>query len=128
MTLNVQNRLLEYLTPRADGAVVADVRIGLGYTAVKLESGHAGVAWTPKSDAPCCTHFQGAGTLVGRPARELLAFLVDEKSDLARTVGLATANALLSALPHPPVSREEVISTLTIAADERGVMVGYFAP
>ncbi len=128
MTLNVQNRLLDFLKPRAGGAVVADVRIGLGYTAVKLESGHAGVAWTPKSDAPCCTHFQAAGTLVGRPARELLAFLVDEKSALARTVGLATANALLSALPHPPVSREEVISTLTIAADERVVMVGYFAP
>ena len=120
--------MLEYLTPRAAGAVVADVRIGLGYTAVKLESGHAGVAWTPKSDAPCCTHFQGAGTLVGRPVQEILSFLVDEKSALARTVGLATANAPLSALPHPPVSREEVNSTLTIAADERVVMVGYFAP
>jgi len=128
MTLNVQNRLLEHLIPQAAGAVVADVRIGLGYTAVKLESGHAGIAWTPKPDAPCCTHFQAAGTLVGRPARELLAFLVDDNSVLARAVGLAAANALLSALPHPPVSRDEIIASLSIKAEERVVMVGYFAP
>jgi uncharacterized protein (DUF4213/DUF364 family) len=128
MTLTVQKHLLDYLSPRAGGAVVADVRIGLGYTAVRLVSGHAGVGWTPKSDAPCCTHFQGAGTLAGRPAEELLAFLVDEKSGLARAVGLATANALLAALPHPPISREEVISTLNITPEDRVAMVGYFGP
>lgn len=128
MTLTVQNRLLDYLKPHSAGPIVADVRIGLGYTAVRLGSGHAGVAWTPRSDAPCCTHFQGAGTLAGRPAEELLAFLVDEKSGLARAVGLATANALLAALPHPPTSREEVISTLNITPEDKVAMVGYFGP
>jgi len=128
MTLTMQNRLLEHLKPQAGGAVVSDVRIGLGYTAVRLESGHAGVAWTPKSDAPCCTHFQGAGTLAGRPAEELLAFLVDEKSGLARAVGLATANALLAALPHAPASKDEVISTLNITPEDKVAMVGYFGP
>jgi uncharacterized protein (DUF4213/DUF364 family) len=128
MTLTVQKRLLDYVKPRAGGAVVTDVRIGLGYTAVLLESGHAGVAWTPKSDAPCCTHFQAAGTLAGRTAEELLAFLVDEKSGLARAVGLATANALLAALPHPQTSREEVISTLNITPEDKVAMVGYFGP
>jgi len=128
MTLHVQNRLLEFLKPQAGGAVVADVRIGLGYTAVRLESGHAGVAWTPKSDAPCCTHFQAAGTLTGRPAGELLAFLADEKSGLARALGLATANALLSALPRPPISRDEVISTLNITPEDKVAMVGFFGP
>jgi len=128
VTLNIQKRLVACLIPQAEGHVVADVRIGLGYTAVRLECGHAGVAWTPKSDAPCCTHFQAAGTLAGRPAVELLAFLVDENSGLARAVGLATANALLSSLPHPPTSREEVISSLNITPDDSVAMVGYFGP
>jgi uncharacterized protein (DUF4213/DUF364 family) len=128
MTLNIQNRLRDFLNPQAGGAIVADVRIGLGYTAVRLESGHAGVAWTPKSDAPCCTHFQEAGTLAGRPVKELLAFLLEEKSGLARAVGLAAANALLAALPLPPASKEEVISTLAIAPDDTVAMVGYFGP
>lgn len=128
MTLAVQNRLLGYLAPLAGGAVVADVRIGLGYTAVRLESGHAGVAWTPRSDAPCCTHFPGAGILAGCPVGELLEMLADEKSGLARAVGLATANALLAALPPPATSKDEIISTLNISPKDKVAMVGYFGP
>ncbi len=127
MKLIIQKRLRDYLKPLAEATVALDVRIGLGYTAVRLETGHAGVAWTPGSDAPCCTHLRGAGTLAGRPASELLDMLADEKSGLARAVGLATANALLDASPQP-TSKEEVISTLNIPADDRVVMVGYFAP
>jgi uncharacterized protein len=128
MTLIIQNRLLDYLTPHAEGAVVTDVRIGLGYTAVCLESGHAGVAWTPKTDSPCCSYFQGAGTLTGRAVQDFLSMLVEENSPLARAIGLAAANALLSALPAPAVSTEEVISTLNITPADRVAMAGYFAP
>jgi uncharacterized protein (DUF4213/DUF364 family) len=128
MMLTVQKRLIDYLLPQAEEAKIGDVRIGLGYTAVKIESGHAGVAWTPSSSAPCCTHFENAGTLIGSPAKDLLAMLGDEKSALARTVGLATANALLAALTHASTVREEVISTLNITPDDRVAMVGYFGP
>jgi uncharacterized protein (DUF4213/DUF364 family) len=61
-------------------------------------------------------------------AKDLLAMLGDEASSLARAVGLATANALLAAMPHPPTVREEVISTLNITPDDRVAMVGYFGP
>ncbi|MBP1753305.1 MAG: hypothetical protein H6Q57_2141 [Geobacteraceae bacterium] len=116
MTLNVQKRLINFLEPDAVKATITDVRIGLGYTAVRTANGHTGVAWTPKAAAACCTHFQGAGTLAGRPATELL------------TIGLATANALLAGLPKPTTTKEEVISTLHITPADRVVMVGYFAP
>lgn len=128
MTLNIQRRLMEHLAPQADGHLVADIRIGLGYIAVKLDSGRAGLAWTPASNVSSCTHFQGAGTLAGQPAGTLLNYLVDERSNLTRAIGLATANALLAALPPPLTTREEVISTLGIIPTDRVVMVGYFGP
>lgn len=128
MTLTIQKRLVDLLEPQARAVVVSDVRIGLGYTAVQLQSGHAGVAWTAKSDSSCCTHFKEAGTLTGRPAIELLRMLTNESSAMARTVGLATANALLASLPSPPTSRDDVIATLGISAEDRVVMIGYFAP
>jgi hypothetical protein len=128
MTLKMQKRLWDYLNPHAGGEVVADVRIGLGYTAVMLKSGHAGVAWTPRSDPPSCTHFQGAGTLSGLPVEQLLTFLLDEKSGLVRAIGLATANALLATLPRPVTLREEVISTLNLNPGDKVAMVGYFGP
>lgn len=126
--LDLQNRLINFLLPEAKRVVISDVRIGLGYTAVKLENGHGGVAWTPDSSPAGCTHFQGAGTLGGRPAEELLTMLGDEGSSLARALGLATANALLASLPHSPKSTEEVISSLHITNNDRVAMVGYFGP
>jgi uncharacterized protein (DUF4213/DUF364 family) len=88
MTLTIQKRLVDLLEPQAGAVVVSDVRIGLGYTAVQLQSGHAGVAWTAKSDSACCTHFKEAGTLTGRPAGELLRMLANESSAIARPSAL----------------------------------------
>lgn len=122
----VQKRLMDHLMPRAERATVADVRIGLGYTAVRLDSGHAGVAWTPRDTAGGCTHLPSAGTLAGRRAAEILAMLIDA-SALPRALGLAAANALLAAAPQPGI-REEVISLLGVTSDDRVAMVGYFAP
>lgn len=95
---------------------------------MELDSGHAGLAWPPPSSASSCTYFHGAGTLTGQAAGNLLKLLVDERSDLARAIGLATANALLAALPPPLTFREEVISTLDITATDKVAMVGYFGP
>lgn len=126
--LTVHKRLISYLLPYAEQLTISDVRIGLGYTAVKLENGHGGVAWTPNSSPTGCTHFGGAGTLIGRPAKELLTLLGDEVSVLARALGLATANALLASLPNPLNLKEEVISSLHITQNDRVAMVGYFGP
>jgi uncharacterized protein (DUF4213/DUF364 family) len=126
--LEIQKRLVDFLEPHAGGFDVADVRMGLGYTAVLLDSGTAGVAWTPDSRAACCTHFPAAGTLIGRPGGEVLNMLAERNSALSRALGLATANALLASLPHPPFSQEEVISSLSITPQDRVAMVGYFGP
>ncbi len=126
--LTIQRNLVDTLAAHAERCIVRDVRIGLGYTAVALESGHAGVAWTPKSEAHSCTHLSGAGSLTGRPASVLLPMLCHQKLPLARAVGLATANALLASLPLSGTSADEIIASLDIGADDRVAMVGYFAP
>ncbi|NVN90780.1 MAG: DUF364 domain-containing protein [Desulfuromonadales bacterium] len=126
--LTIQRQLVDFLAPWAADSLVSDVRIGLGYTAVALESGHAGVAWTPKSESHSCTHFSSAGSLTGRPASVLLSMLCHTQSPLARAVGLATANALLSARPNPQATSDEVIHSLALTPDDRVAMVGHFAP
>jgi uncharacterized protein (DUF4213/DUF364 family) len=128
MTLENQRRLVEHLRPTAQGLVIAEVRIGLGYTAVQLSSGPAGVAWTPASGARGCTHFQGAGTLAGQPAERVLEHLLDPAAHLPRALGLATANALLASLPLPPSVRGDVLAALDLGPTDRVAMVGYFGP
>ncbi len=126
--MDVQKRLIELLVPSAQRETIADVCIGLGYCAGKLSGDHAGVASTPGTGAHCCTHLQTAGTLVGRPATELLAMLGDETSPLARAVGLATANALLASQRHPTTSRTDILTLLDVRPDDNVLMFGNFAP
>ncbi len=128
MVSDVRKQLIDYLLPGAGKETVVDVRIGLGYTAVKLGNGCAGLAWTPDSGSRCCTHLRGAGTLSGSPASDLLMMLADDKSALARAVGLAAANALLAVPPYPPGEKDEVLSLLNITRHDKIAMVGYFAP
>lgn len=128
MTLTVQKRLVDFLKPCVADQKIADVRVGLGYTVVRLDNGHAGVAWTPKSDSACCTHVKDAGTFTGRPATELLEMLGNETSAIGRAIGLATANALLVGMPSPGTVQDEVIASLKLTPEDRVTMIGYFAP
>ncbi|MEZ4485573.1 MAG: DUF4213 domain-containing protein [Syntrophotaleaceae bacterium] len=60
--------MVEFLDAGAKENRVIDIRIGLGYTAVRLEGGQASLAWTPPLTAGCCTHLPLAGDLpAGRP-------------------------------------------------------------
>jgi uncharacterized protein (DUF4213/DUF364 family) len=127
MSLNVQGKLFDLLADEAQGARIAEVRLGLGYSAVQLDDGAAGLAWTPPSKDGSCSHLNLAGTLAGRPAKELLAMLTGDRA-LLRTIGLATANALLASRPRPGATTAEAVSLLRIGPEDHVVMIGYFAP
>jgi uncharacterized protein (DUF4213/DUF364 family) len=72
----------ELLEPDAAACLVEEVRIGLGYTAVVLDSGQAGLAYTPRDDLPAdCSACPAAGRLAGRPARESLKRLLGDDPD-----------------------------------------------
>jgi hypothetical protein len=46
---------------------VADVRVGLGYTAIQLNDGNCGLAYTFRNDvSEGCSVIKSAGTLVGQ--------------------------------------------------------------
>jgi len=124
----IRKRIVDYLTPVSEGIGVADVRIGLGYTSVRLDNGNIGLAWTAPSHPGSCTHEPRAGTLGGSPARELLHMLAGSHNALSRSLGLAAANALAAGLPGPESTREDVLDIIDIQAADRVAMVGFFGP
>ena len=128
MADTMQGKIIEHLEPVSAGISVADVRIGLGYTSVRLDNGNIGLAWTAHKDSGSCTHLNKAGTLAGMKAAELLGMLASEGSALARSLGLATANALVAGLPLPQLSREDTLDIIDIQAKDKVVMVGFFGP
>ncbi|MFP4667785.1 MAG: Rossmann-like domain-containing protein [Desulfobacterales bacterium] len=119
----IKNRLAE----KAAKHRIGDVRIGLGYTAVKLENGQTGLAGTPlRHVRRGCTVFGGMLPLKGRYATELLE-LITSDYPLETAVGLATANALAN-LPSPAQKTGDILNLLTFSAKDHVGMVGSFGP
>lgn len=124
----IVQRIRKALDVEAGCLPVAEVRIGLGYTAVLLESGEMGLSYTPRTaPAPGCCALPAAGRLAGQPARELLC-LLEDSAPLERAVGLATANALLARRGHPGAVGGDVLGAIALRPEDRVGMVGHFAP
>jgi len=125
--MEICRRIRMALETRRDDARVADVRIGLCYTGIRLEDDRTGVAFTSfdirEEGGP---RLDGLHPLAGRDATDLLRFL-GASSSVERAVGLAAANALGN---RPGVSSEEVdfLEALEVPSGASIGMVGFFGP
>ena len=127
MTGNLSRRLYEHLAGRGTTEQVQDVRIGLGYVGVRLRDGGMGLAALLRSGLQeGCTLLDEAGSLAGKRAADLLHCLVAGNSPLERSIGLATANALLSA--DAPGTTGDAIELMDLTPADRVTMVGLFRP
>ena len=130
------------LKPVLDGATatVVEVNIGVFYTAAMLDSGHVGVAFTPRglTDTACCPRSATAAPPSGRLAGEdawALAEYAFASQPLRRAVGVAVLNAL-SALAMDrtgiPGGRlfpgMDALEAAEVRPDDRVAMVGAFIP
>lgn len=123
--------VIDAVLPRHDQKRVVDIRIGLGYTAVKLDSGECGVACTLRhrlNDATCSLLPQ-AGTMAGLEAAEAI-LLFRSHNMLEAAIGLATINAITA--PDPPQSGSTadvpLSKLLGITSEDRVGMVGDIGP
>jgi uncharacterized protein len=103
-----------------------DIRVGLGYTAVALEDGRCGLAYTLREqEHESCTVIADAGTLMGRKASELISW-IKQPDEIACAIGLATANALF---PIPDgAAQSDILEMLSPRSEDAVGMIGYFGP
>jgi uncharacterized protein (DUF4213/DUF364 family) len=123
----VAAQVVTRLADAAKSACVSDVRIGLGYTAVALEDGRAGLAYTFRHEAgEGCDAFRGLRPLAGRPASALLPLLTST-DPLEAAVGLACANALAN-VDATATGSGDVLEHLGLRPGDDVGMVGHFGP
>jgi uncharacterized protein (DUF4213/DUF364 family) len=123
----VNEQLRDWLLGHTVERHLADVRMGIGYTAVLLDDQSLGVAYTVYSPAAAERLLLiGEGPLVGRSTSEVLAYLASRDP---RKVGLAlaVANALVNR-PSTSYDDGDVLTLLSLRTDDRLAMVGFFAP
>lgn len=125
--MTIRNKIKDYLSETANRHTVRDIRIGLGYTAVLLDNGHAGLAYTPHRDMPAgCTLFPNFMPSKNTTARELLN-LITADNPIETAVGMATANALANRYSEN-FTTGDVLDNVAIGPDDCVGMVGHFAP
>jgi len=125
--MSIADIIFETLQNHSRSQKVADVRIGLGYTAVLLEDGAAGVAYTFRDQlSRGCSVFHGERPLASRSAHELLSYIYSNDC-IEAAVGLATANALANH-SRPDLAYGDLLHNIEIKPDDTVGMVGFFAP
>ncbi|MBN1568633.1 MAG: DUF364 domain-containing protein [Acidobacteria bacterium] len=120
------DEIVEQGLAMADPHIAVDIRIGLGYTAVRLENGRCGLGYTlhEKEYESCCV-MPDAGSLAGRKASELIAWM--KSPDVtACAVALATLNALITAPSAAAAS--DILDLIPIGPEDAVGMIGYFGP
>lgn len=123
----VAHRIARILQEKAREARVAELRIGLGYTAVLLEDNRTGVAFTFRQEARGgCSVFHGLRPLSGRPASDLL-HLLESTDPIEAAVGLACANALANQ-QNEGFQDGDILDHLDLRSDDHVGMVGHFGP
>ena len=126
-TGDISRHIHEYLSGRGINLQVEEVRIGLGYVGVMLEGDRTGLAAVLRNELrPGCSTLGKAGTLAGSGASELLDLLVTGTNPLEKSLGLATANALLC--PDTGEEEQDSIALMGLDSGDRVAMVGYFGP
>ena len=122
----LQKDLIDHLWEPAQARRLADVRLGLGYTAVMLDDAGLGVAFTFQEDWDHACKAYNDAPLKGRTASEALEFITSDQP-LLSAIGLATANALANR-PDPDLISGDVLEAVEIRKTDRVAMIGYFAP
>ncbi|HTY22029.1 MAG TPA: DUF364 domain-containing protein [Desulfomonilaceae bacterium] len=125
--MSVRRKIRSFLQEQCGNVLATDVRIGLGYTAVQLEDGRTGVAYTFRDTAfSGCSVFRGLRPVAGKPAAQLLD-LIESQDKLESSLGLATANAVANQEPDSAIAGD-VIEAIEILPSDRVGMVGFFGP
>lgn len=125
--MSVRRRIREEVEALRASTSVAEVRVGLGYTAVMLEDSRTGVAFTVfQARHRGCALFQGIRPMAGGPANRLLK-LIESLDTVEATVGLAAANAISNVRPASAVPGD-VLDAVNLDPSDRVAMIGYFGP
>ncbi len=129
----VRDQLLDEV-PNMDGISVEAVRLGLGYSGLKLDTGHVGVCNSMLSEAAldCCEVLLDAGTLAGRPVTEFLGF-IDSWDFIERVMGVSALNALSQIVFEKDpdrylVEERNLVDVVKVHPDDTVVMVGHIKP
>lgn len=125
--MGVIEKLRQLALENAGDAVITDIRVGLRYSAVMLDSGRVGIAYSfMKQNKGKGILNHEVKSLVGKRASDV-AVLVGSADLTISSIGLATSNALFNT-DSTQYLRGDILSHIELRPSDTVAMVGHFAP
>jgi len=124
---SIIQEIIEALEEKAKNKKVEDLRIGLCYTAVLLNDGHLGLAYTFHSHnvPPCITSLE-AGTINGKNAIDVIHYALSDNL-LESSAGIATTNAIVNQQIDNAIEGD-ILDVICLKNSDTVGMVGFFGP
>jgi len=124
---NIIQEIIEVLEEKAKYKKVEDLRIGLCYTAVLLNDGEVGIAYTFRSKKllPCTKSIE-SGTIKGKNALEVIPYALSDHL-LESSVGIATINAIVNQQIDNSIEGD-ILDVISLKNSDQVGMIGFFGP
>lgn len=124
---NIAEEMVETVADQATSKTLKDIRIGLCYTAVLLDDGQLGLAYTFHNHhpSPCIKPFE-PGKIMGKNAMEVARYASSDHL-LESSIGLAVINAIVNRQIDHSVEGD-ILDVITLTNTDTVGMVGFFAP
>lgn len=128
MIFLICRKLLDISLQKMEGLKVEDLRVGLGYTAVRNSSGGVGLAYVLRDRLTYgCSQLEGAGEYIGKDLAEIARMFMDHNNPLKASLGLAAINSV-SPREDNGYSSGDILDVLEIKKGDWVGMIGNFAP
>ena len=126
--MEINDKIYRYFSDAAKSVRVSALTIGLGYTAVELEDGRTGLAYTWLDRKTGCSVIKGTENFEGETASVLLEKIFSEEP-IERTLAVAAVNALnRDTAAAFDDDRGMLLSDIGAGAGKSVAMVGFFGP
>lgn len=125
---SVTEEIIESIDKDTENKSVEELRVGLCYTAVLLNDGSAGLAYTFYSNKKlhsCCNTIE-SGSIKGKKAQEIINYSLSHNL-IEAAVGLAMINALVNQKCKTAIEGDILTVMKTYKTDTIG-MIGFFGP
>ena len=121
-------KLLDISLQQMEGLKIEDLRIGLGYTAVKNSAGGVGLAYVLRDRlVGGCSQLENAGDYIGKDLSGIAQMFMDHNNTLKASMGLAAINSV-SPREDNSFSSGDIMDVLEIKKGDWVGMIGHFAP
>jgi uncharacterized protein (DUF4213/DUF364 family) len=125
---SIVEEIIESIEGKTQDKTIEDARVGLCYTAVLLNDGQLGLAYTFSSHGTfhSCRNSLEAGSLKGKNAQEIIQYARSDNL-LASSIGIATINALVNSKAKNAIEGN-ILEVVNPQKSDIVGMVGFFGP